>query len=171
MGRRIDLAVLPLAELPARVPRLDDVLNRAKAWPGFVINLEVKEPGTEGPIVDAARRAAPAGRIVLTSFHEEVCGALRDAHAPFPFGLIRERPLAADVARARRLGCSFLVAHRKGLVPALALVSRAAELPLWAWGVNTVREARRSAALGVDAWITDRPRVLLRHAARGPVRP
>jgi glycerophosphoryl diester phosphodiesterase len=163
--RRKPIASLTLGRLPAWVPSLEEVLRRVERWSDFLVNIELKEPEVDGDLL-ALLGSLPPSRVVVSSFQLEAATEVARNLPHVPVGWLRERPSAADVSTAKKAGCALLIVHRRGATAAVAAKAARLRMNLWAWGVNNLSEARRMAALGVQAIITDRPDLLLKEDLR-----
>jgi len=165
----------PLAELRAldvgawkgerfrgeRMPLLSEVLE---ALPGAIVNVELKSRGRDVRLAAAAARviaaAGAAGRVVVSSFDWRLVVAFRLAAPEIPVGLLFEDAAAWRVRLAiaiRLLGPSAV--HPERTLATEERVRRwvGRRLAVNVWTVDDVDEARRLAALGASAVITNVP--------------
>lgn len=170
-------------ELPPAPATLDDALA-CLARAGCAAHVDVKVEGAEAEIVAALRRHELDGRAYVSTVSAAVLRRFAelapelDRALTYPedrLGLTRTRlsaPLvAAGLAAGRRL-----LPHRIGGLLARARATKASlneplvtaavvdrchalGVPVIAWTVNDPRHLRELAALGVDAVVTDDPRI------------
>jgi glycerophosphoryl diester phosphodiesterase len=144
-----------------RIPLLAEVLE---ALPGAVVNVELKSRGRDLRLAAAAARvieaAGAGGRVIVSSFDWRLVVAFRVAAPEIPVGLLFERAalwrarLAAAVAL---LGPSAVHPERTLVEPARARRWAKRGLAVNVWTVDDPDEARRLAALGAAAVITNVP--------------
>jgi len=72
------------------MPLLAQVLE---AFPDMYLNIDVKEPGVEGPLLDVVAEHGAAGRVLVASFSEPRLRAVRDMAASDPARAVRGRPV------------------------------------------------------------------------------
>jgi glycerophosphoryl diester phosphodiesterase len=144
-----------------RMPLLSEVLE---ALPGAIVNVELKSRGRDVRLAAAAARviaaAGAAERVVVSSFDWRLVVAFRLAAPEIPVGLLFEDTAGWRVRLAiaiRLLGPSAV--HPERTLATEERVRRWAgrRLAVNVWTVDDVDEARRLAALGVSAVITNVP--------------
>jgi glycerophosphoryl diester phosphodiesterase len=172
-----------LAELGPDGPRLEDALGRIAAAPAF-LDLDLKAEGVEAEVAAALRRHGLVERTVVTSFLRSPLrrlarlepGLLLGRSFPndragvvergLPEAVVRaglaglRQALPLDIVRLVR-GSGARVASLHHLVVSEALLRRCRRhgIPVLAWTANDPGALGRLEALGVDAVITDDPRV------------
>ena len=146
-----------------RIPLLEEVLE---ALPGAIVNVELKSERGRADLSLAAataralERAGAASRVVVSSFDYRLVVAFRLAAPAVPVGLLFD---AEDPGRLRTwLGVRLLAPA--AVHPDRALVTperfrawSARGLAVNVWTVDDADEARRLAALGASALITNVP--------------
>jgi glycerophosphoryl diester phosphodiesterase len=170
-------------EAGARPATLDETLALLAAN-GVGAHLDLKCSGSEPAVVEALRRHGVLERTIVSSFSART---LRVLHALEPAlrlgftyprdlsGLGRHRvlaPAAAGVSAAlrstlparilgllRRAGASAAVLHHRVVSPAVVDRCHAHGAAVLVWTVNDPELARRLDDFGVDAVITDDPRI------------
>jgi glycerophosphoryl diester phosphodiesterase len=143
-----------------RIPLLAEVLG---AVPGAIVNVELKSRGRDVRLAAAAARvlraAGAQGRVVVSSFDWRLAVAFRVAAAEIPVGLLFDRasarrwlPLAVPL-----LGASAV--HPERTLATAERVRRWAGrgLGVAVWTIDDAEEARRLAALGATALVTNVP--------------
>lgn len=148
-----------------RIPLLAEVLE---ALPGALVNVELKGGGGDVRVAAAAaeviRRAGAGDRVLVSSFHARLLAAFRAAAPEVDRGLLFEGGWlwALRVAAARAwLRPAALHPEARLVTPARARRWRRAGRAVNAWTVDDPAEARRLAALGATALITNAPARLL----------
>jgi len=161
------IAGLGVAELPAHVPLLADVLAVCE---GMVVNVEIKnapqDPGWDAGEAVAALTAAAieeAGwtdRVIVSSFQVTTLRAVQAADGRLALGALwgfgaEPGPALADAAAA-----GFRAVHPfvTSVTPELVDRAHAAGLAVNVWTVNAPDDLRAMVGLGVDTVITDRLR-------------
>ncbi|MBJ7594652.1 MAG: glycerophosphodiester phosphodiesterase [Candidatus Dormibacteraeota bacterium] len=150
-----------------RVPTMEEVLTR---WPGVFVNIDTKSDAVVEPLVELLRRLDAVDRVCIGSFSDDrlrrvrrLCGgAICTSMGPAGITAAwlasrsgRMPRLRADCVqvpvRARRL----VVVDRRFLDAA-----HAAGLQVHVWTIDHAAEMTELLELGVDAIMTDRPRLL-----------
>lgn len=136
----------------------------------FLLNVELKPVGAAAPALVAACRALLdplVARLVVSSFDPRVIFAAATG-ARWPLAYLYETPLALAALPHFPAGLELDLHPRHDLVTAEHLATIAAPARrVRAWTVDDPAEARRVAALGVDAIITNRA-ARLREELAGP---
>src|SRR5512133_2700758 len=143
-----------------RLPLLAEVLE---ALPGAVVNVELKSRGRDLRLAEAAARViARAGardRVLVSSFDWRLVTAFRLAAPDVPVGLLFERPAALRTLALAvpLLGPSAVHPERGFVTPERARRWTRRGLGLVVWTVDAPEDARRLAAQGATAVITNAP--------------
>jgi glycerophosphoryl diester phosphodiesterase len=143
-----------------RIPLLAEVLG---ALPGAIVNVELKSRGRDVRLAAAAARVLRAsgaqGRVIVSSFDWRLVVAFRVAAPEIPVGLLFERasarrwlPLAVPL-----LGASAVHPERTLAPPERVRRWAARGLAVTVWTVDDAEEARRLAAAGATALVTNVP--------------
>lgn len=171
------IAELGVAELPAHVPLLADVLAVCE---GMIVNVEIKnaphDPGWDAGEAVAALTAAAideAGwtrRVIVSSFQVATLRAAQAADGRLPLGALWGFATEPEPALAEAAGSGFAAIHPFVASVDAPLVARAHAMGLGVnvWTVNAVPDLEAMVGLGVDAVITDRLRDALAAARPGP---
>ena len=163
-----------------------------KAYADVELDVDLKLPGYEREVVDALRERGLIGRALISSTYLASLALVREldrdvrrgwsvprARRDYTDSLLWAAPayallrwwragLPAKAARAIRAGrCEAVMAHR--LLVSKLLVRRVREAggQLYVWTVDDAREIERLEELGVDAVITNDPRLFGRPAVSG----
>ena len=163
------IATLPAAALPDWIPTLREALDACAGL--ALVDVEVKnsplEPGFDaGPglaaAVAAAVLASPvAAQAVVTSFHLDTLDAVRAAAPGLDTGWLTmpgyDQQDAVRVAAGR--GHLALATPDRGTDERVVSAARAAGLAVVVWTVNSPERMCELSKWGVDACVTDRPRL------------
>jgi glycerophosphoryl diester phosphodiesterase len=161
------VASLGVADLPAHVPLLADVLA---VCDGMVVNVEIKnapqDPGWDpGEAVAALTAAAieEAGwtdRVIVSSFQATTLRAVQAADARLVLGALWGFTAEPGPALEEAAGAGFRAVHPfvASVTPELVQRAHAAGLAINVWTVNAPEDLRSMVGLGVDTLITDRLR-------------
>lgn len=143
-----------------RIPLLAEVLD---ALPGAIVNVELKSRGRDVRLAAAVARvlraAGAQGRVVVSSFDWRLAVAFRVAAPEIPVGLLFEtaamrRWLALAVPL---LGVSAVHPERTLAAPERVRRWTGRGLAVAVWTVDDAEEARRLAAAGATALVTNVP--------------
>ncbi len=141
------------------IPELGDVFALLKGR--VLVNVEVKGGVEAVPVV--ARRVGEydmAADVIISSFDRATVRAASSLPAGPRTGLLSDAALPDPVAAVRAVGASLLHLEHSLVTPEVMAALRDAGLGLVAWTVNAPEEMRRLAALGIDAILSDDPRLL-----------
>jgi glycerophosphoryl diester phosphodiesterase len=170
------IAELEVADLPAHVPLLADVLAVCE---GMIVNVEIKnapqDPGWDpGEAVAALTAAAveEAGwtaRVLVSSFQPATLRAVQAADGRLALGALWGFGAEAEPALAAAAEAGFGAVHPfvASVDPELVSKAHAMGLAVNVWTVNALEDLRAMVAAGVDTVITDRLRDALDVAADG----
>ena len=171
------LAGRTLADIRAArpdIPTLDETLD---ACAGAVVNIEIKNlPGdgdfdpedTAADLVVACLDRRRGDEVVVSSFNLATIDRVREQDPSVPTGFQIRRPLeplaALELCRERGHGALHPFTKLLKGDAADEVVARAGELGVRVsvWTVNSEREIRRLASVGVHSVITDVPAVAVR---------
>jgi glycerophosphoryl diester phosphodiesterase len=146
-----------------RVRTLAEALVVTKG--GLPLNLELKggrgQKGLPERVVTTLRRAGRIRTTLVTSFMPRLALSAKRLAPGLRAGVV----LAAPLAALPDLPVDVFAVEAQAITRELVAAAHARGAELHAWTVNHVREARRLAALGVDALITDRPTAIRRALA------
>lgn len=157
----------PLRGTGIRIPTMEQVLTR---WPGVFVNIDTKSDAVVEPLVELLRRLGAFDRVCVGSFSDErlrrvrrlsggrICTSMGPAGIAAAWLASRSRrmpKMQADCVqvptRARRL----VVVDRRFVDSA-----HRAGLQVHVWTIDDATEMGELLDLGVDAIMTDRPRLL-----------
>lgn len=168
-------------ELPDEAPSLDEALELLRGC-GVGVHLDVKLPGYESDVLAALRRHGLEERALVSTAFAVTARRIAGSGLPVAIGYPRDRLGVSNIhwpAPLTRAGAAALRQAMPARIPVLlrfarantlslhhALCSRAAVrtahrlgAPVLAWTVNDAAGARRMAALGVDAIVSDNPEI------------
>jgi glycerophosphoryl diester phosphodiesterase len=164
------IADLKVADLPAHVPLLADVLAVCE---GMVVNVEIKnapqDPGWDAGEAVAALTAAAieeagwTSRVLVSSFQMATLRAVQAVDGRLALGALWGFATEPGPALATAVEAGCVAVHPFVLSVDAALVERAHEMGLAVnvWTVNAPGDLRAMVAAGVDTVITDRLREAL----------
>ena len=171
------VAGLEVADLPAHVPLLGDVLA---VCDGMVVNVEIKnapqDPGWDPAEAVAALTAAAideAGwtdRVIVSSFQVATLRAVQAADGRLALGALWGFGAEPGPALDEAAGAGFRAVHPfvASVTPELLERAHAAGLAVNVWTVNAPEDLRAMVGLGADTVITDRLRDALAIAGGRP---
>jgi glycerophosphoryl diester phosphodiesterase len=161
-------ALTPSAELPAKVPTLEQAIACFGEL-GLGCNVEIKpsegrEAETARATVESLRRAWPPAlpAPLLSSFKDTSLEAARETAPEFARAVLVGELGDDWRARAEAVGAVGLNVGRRQLTAAGAVAIKRAGYLLSVWTVNDPDEARALVGMGADCIITDAPDVILR---------
>jgi len=168
-------------------PVLDEALAFF-AQHDVTVQIDLKGRGREAELVHAVRRHRLSERVLVSSFKTRSLLALGvlapDLSLAFTYpedrlGLSRTRPFAFAVrgglsamrallprriaAMVARVGASAATLHHQLVTPHAVEMCHARGTAIWAWTVNDPATAAQLETTGVDAIITDDPRIFRSH--------
>ena len=167
---RLDTATLRGRLSPGQAPELGEVL--AAVAGRIAVDVELKEDGYVGEVMEIVARHLDPAQYVVTSFQDPVLPQVREALPEARTGLLlashsRVRRLEQRVGQAR---VDFVAPHATMARAGLLAWAAHRGLPAWVWTVNDPRPLRMLLAdPRVEAVITDRAAEAVR-VARGLVR-
>jgi glycerophosphoryl diester phosphodiesterase len=159
------VAELEVADLPAHVPLLADVLAVCE---GLVVNVEIKnapqDPGWDAGEAVAALTAAAieeagwTARVIVSSFQVATLRAVQAADGRLALGALWGVAAVPEPALAEAAEAGFVAVHPFFLSVDRELVRRAHAMGLGVnvWTVNAAHDLRAMVDAGVDTVITDR---------------
>jgi glycerophosphoryl diester phosphodiesterase len=141
--------------------KLEDVLALA-AGRGFV-NLEIKEQGFEEQLVQMAERLLPPDTFALSSFSQRLVWYLRTRWNVPVFLIVEgDRELALNMSLVLIGDASGIAYESSHITEDVVKTFIENRLPIFAWTVNDLAEARQLADWGLTGLITDIPGELKR---------
>lgn len=157
------------ADLPPRIPRLEDVLSLASGS-DIVFDIEMKECGrlTPSPPEYAgmvlARVAAPGlrNRIMVRSFKHDFLRAIHVLRPDLPLAALIDEGIADWVRVCLEANAACISPWFEDATEACVAEAHAAGIAVIAWTVNRPRQWTRLISMGVDAIVTDDPAELVR---------
>ena len=160
-----------------RVPRLEEILTR---WPDARVNIDPKDDHTVEPLVALLDRLDAWERVCVGAFSDARLRRVRQlgrgrACTSMGPAAVATAKLSSASGRMPRLGADCLqVPTHQGPVPLVTgrfvRAAHRAGLPVHVWTIDDAPTMRRLLALGVDAIMTNRPRLLFEVLEQGPSR-
>jgi glycerophosphoryl diester phosphodiesterase len=157
----------PLRATGVRVPTMEELLTR---WPDVFVNIDPKSDAVVEPLVDLLRRLDGFDRVCVGSFSDARLRRLRrlsDDRLCSSMGpqSVAIAWFASRAGRMPRLGADCLQVPPRSA--GIRIIDRrfinaahAAGLQVHAWTIDTAAEMNSLLDLGVDAVMTDHPRLL-----------
>jgi glycerophosphoryl diester phosphodiesterase len=160
-------AGFPLRGTGIGVPTMEQVLTR---WPEVFVNIDTKSDAVVEPLVELLHRVGAFDRVCVGSFNDQRIrrvralsgGAICTSMGP---RALSRAWLVSRAGRMPRLGADCVQVPPRAR--AIRIVDRrfvatahAAGLPVHVWTIDAEDEMTALLDLGVDAIMTDRPRVL-----------
>ncbi|MFJ8648478.1 glycerophosphodiester phosphodiesterase [Streptomyces sp. NPDC093546] len=153
------------AGLGERIPVFEEVLDAVDA----PLQAEIKDVAAARVLAEVMHRRDLAGRVEVSSFHDEAVAEIARLVPGVRTVLIASRweaPTQAAVAdtpnivdRARAVGAATLALNIRRLTLETAERAREAELRIIGWVVNTQQHLRLARALELDGVTTDHPEI------------
>src|SRR5262249_34012773 len=141
------------------VPELGEVLDAVRGR--LLVNVEIKGPPETAPVL--ARCLDEHGMrqsVIVSSFDLPAIVAATTLQPPLLAGLLLDGPIDDPVATAGAVGASLLHVEYPYITSDLVRRMHEAGLGLVSWTVNEPAEMLRLRSLGVDAIMSDDPRLL-----------
>jgi glycerophosphoryl diester phosphodiesterase len=180
-----DRSLAELREVAPELPTLDEALAFLAERPELIVHVDLKLTSRLDEVATALARHGLVDRTVVSSFHLPSLAAL-GRHAPevhigftYPedrLGVARHRVLHPAIrvgtrvmratlpqrvpSLAARAGAQALMLHHAVVSAATVERAHALGVAVWAWTVDHPHELERMLRAGVDAVITNDPRIL-----------
>ncbi|MFC8920581.1 glycerophosphodiester phosphodiesterase [Streptomyces sp. WAC05374] len=158
-GAIADKTLAELRELDAglgeRVPVFEEVLDAVRT----PLQAEIKDVAAARALAEVMRRRDLAGRVEVSSFHDEAVAEIARLVPGVRTVLIASHWGDDIVARARAVGAGTLALDIRRLTLETTERARAAGLGVIAWVVNTPQHLRLVRALELDGATTDHPEI------------
>lgn len=155
-----------------KIPTLHEALELVRGT-GVVLNIELKNnvvlyPGMENDVLRVVREMGMTEQVIYSSFNHYALANMRGEVGPEHLALLLSDGIYDPWRYARTFGAGWINPDHFALQqPNYVWLAHEAGVKIAAWTVNSDDEARRLAALGVDAIITDFPD-RVGEAVRGP---
>lgn len=137
------------------LPLLQDVLTH---FGHCFLNLELKVAGHEELVLDIVRQHAPSKGLIVSSFLPEVIARYEKLKAGFDMGLICDT--RCQLAKWTDLPTQAVMLHRGLIATKLVEELKSSRKQVFVWTVNSEREMRKFAEMGVDGIISDDTKLL-----------
>jgi glycerophosphoryl diester phosphodiesterase len=174
-GKKINTLEYPhLKSIDPRIPKVSELLDLAKQYPGKVLNLELKSEGfrTDGLERDTIRLVKKYGledRVMVSSFNPVSLLRVRMLGSSIRTGLL----YSPDMPRFLRTGwlagwlhVDALHPYFEQITPEMLSKAQKRGLMVNTWTVNDEMRISSLSSLGVDAIIGDSPTQLLSGSKR-----
>ncbi|MFI6106436.1 glycerophosphodiester phosphodiesterase [Streptomyces sp. NPDC051310] len=143
------------AGLGERIPVFEEVLEAVRA----PIQAEIKDVAAARALAGVLRRHDPAGRVEVSSFHDEAVAEIARLVPGVRTVLIAGHWGPDIVERAQAVGAAALALNIRRLTLETVERARAASLRVIGWVVNTPQHLRLVRALELDGATTDFPEI------------
>lgn len=137
-----------------KIPTLEEVCSLVAGHCGLF--LEIKEPGSEGPVCRVLKKKMPE-RLYIVSFHPESIVSMQRLLPGVNTGIIVSRHLADPPGVAAGLGVPAILLEFGLLTRDLIEECRKREIALISWTVNKPEEFRKADDLNIDGIVSDHP--------------
>ncbi|MEV8310161.1 glycerophosphodiester phosphodiesterase family protein [Streptomyces flavidovirens] len=158
-GAIADLTLAELRGLDAgqgeRVPLFEEVLDTVKA----PLQAEIKDAAAARALAEVMHRRDLAGRVEVSSFHDEAVAEIASLVPGVRTALIASRYGNDVVDRAKAVGAATLALNIRRLTLETVERAHAAGLRVIGWVVNTQDHLRLVRALELDGATTDYPEI------------
>ncbi|WP_434587722.1 glycerophosphodiester phosphodiesterase [Streptomyces sp. A5-4] len=158
-GRIADMTLAELRELDAgrgeRVPLFEEVLDLVKS----PLQAEIKDAAAARALAEVMLRRDLAGRVEVSSFHDEAVAEIASLVPGVRTVLIASRYGTDVVDRAKAVGAATLALNIRRLTLETVEQAHAAGLKIIGWVVNTQDQLRLARALELDGATTDYPEI------------
>ncbi|MFI6643983.1 glycerophosphodiester phosphodiesterase [Streptomyces sp. NPDC050504] len=138
-----------------RIPTFDEVLAAVSA----PLQAEIKDVAAARALAELMRRHDLAGRVEVSSFHDEAVAEIASLVPGVRTVLIADRWGGDVVDRARAVGAGSLALSIRRLTLETVEAAHAAGLKVIGWVVNTQEQLRLARALELDGVTTDFPEI------------
>ncbi|WP_413093069.1 glycerophosphodiester phosphodiesterase [Streptomyces nitrosporeus] len=159
-GLVADRTLAELRELDAgegeRIPVFEDVLDAV----GSPLQAEIKDVAAARVLAGVMLRRGLAGRVEVSSFHDEAVAEIARLVPGVRTVLIGSRWGGDVVERAKAAGAGTLALNIRRLTLEVAEQAHAEGLKVIGWVVNTPGHLRLVRALGLDGATTDHPEII-----------
>ncbi|WP_069174024.1 glycerophosphodiester phosphodiesterase [Streptomyces griseus] len=138
-----------------RVPVFEEVLDAI----GSPLQAEIKDVAAARALAEVMQRRKLAGRVEVSSFHDEAVAEIAQLVPGVRTVLIAGRWGGDVVDRAAAVGAATLALNIRRLTAEVVEEAHARGLEVIGWVVNTVDQLRLARALGLDGATTDHPEI------------
>ena len=158
-GKIVDHTLAELRELDAgggeRVPMFEDVLDAVRS----PLQAEIKDMAAARALAEVMHRRDLAGRVEVSSFHDEAVAEIASLVPGVRTVLIASRWGADVVDRAKAVGAASLALNIRRLTLEVVERAHAERLGVIGWVVNTQDHLRLARAFQLDGATTDFPEI------------
>jgi glycerophosphoryl diester phosphodiesterase len=138
-----------------RVPTFEEVLDAV----GSPLQAEIKDLAAARALAEVMHRRELAGRVEVSSFHDEAITEIARLVPGVRTALIASRFGTDVVERATEAGAETVCLNIRRLTLEVVEAARKADLKIIGWVVNTQDQLRLVRALGLDGATTDYPEI------------
>jgi glycerophosphoryl diester phosphodiesterase len=138
-------------QMASVLPCLEDVVERYAA--SAFLYIELKVPGIERAVLDMLRAHPPKRGYVVASFLPEVIHNMHALDESIPLGLIGDS--ARELSLWKELPVQIVMPHHSLVSQELVDTLHFARKQVMVWTVNSERQMRAMAHMGVDGIVSD----------------
>ncbi|MEV6263476.1 glycerophosphodiester phosphodiesterase family protein [Streptomyces sp. NPDC051784] len=138
-----------------RVPVFEEVLDAVRS----PLQAEIKDVAAARALAEVMLRRDLAGRVEVSSFHDDAVAEIRQLVPGVRTALIASRWEGDVVDRAKAAGAATLALNIRRLTLEVVEQAHAEGLKVIGWVVNTQDHLRLARALGLDGATTDFPEI------------
>jgi len=139
------------------LPELEAVLVRYGRR--VFLDIELKVTGLEQKLLRALRECPPSRDYVVSSFLPDVIMEIAARRTAVPLGIICDKK--SQLAKWPALPVDYVIVEQSLVKPKLVEEIQKASRKVIVWTVNDARGMRAMSAMGVDAIISDHPKLLV----------
>lgn len=137
------------------IPVLEEVLDLAKGR--VKVNVEIKVPDIEKPVLNVVRQVGILDDILFSSFYHGVLAKIRELEERANTGVLYSQPIEDVANYARSLDANAINPLFFLLEPSIVADAHANGLKVYPWTVNDSEMIMELIKIGVDGIITDCP--------------
>lgn len=161
-----ELTLRELKKLKPEVPRLEEILDFTHER--IALDIEVKESGFEGRLVELLKQHRCRENVVITSFEKKTLKRIKELNADQRTGLlINPSDILANYFQWSQKSslwrkiifsqADFIAPHYRFLHERLLQNAKDKNLPIFVWTVNSAKDIGKHVSSGwIDAIITDK---------------
>jgi glycerophosphoryl diester phosphodiesterase len=176
-GKKISTLEFPhLKAVNPRIPKVSELLDLAKQYPGTLLNLELKSEtlttdGLERDTINLVRQYGLEDRVIISSFNPISLLRVRLLEPTIRTGLLYSPDMpwwGKNALLAGWLHVDALHPYFEQITPEMLRKAQKRDLMVNTWTVNDEMRISSLSSWGVDAMIGDSPRSLLSGTGRVP---
>jgi glycerophosphoryl diester phosphodiesterase len=159
---------------PQQIPTLREVLDLTRDRTHVYIEIKPSKrdnkyghyPHITETVIEAVRAAGMLDQVLIISFDWTVLPLVKSIEPTLPTGALvsedvwntgHDRAFEILIGQATALGCNWINMDLRLFTPSMPSIAHQHGFKFGVWTVNTPKQLRRFAALGVDSLTSDRP--------------